>query len=91
VLAEAGACEIPVIGSDSGAIPDVIGNAGLVFPELNPQAMAKCIEHLASDPKLCVQLGKVGRSQAIHKYSWERVAEQYNEILIDLAGSKYDR
>jgi glycosyltransferase involved in cell wall biosynthesis len=91
VLAEAGACEIPVIGSDSGAIPDVIGNAGLVFPEQNPQAMAKCIEMLAIDPRLCVELGKVGRSQAIHKYSWERVAEQYNEILIDLADGKYDR
>jgi glycosyltransferase involved in cell wall biosynthesis len=91
VLAEAGACEIPVIGSDSGAIPDVIGNAGLVFPEQNSQAMAKCIELLASDPNLCANLGKVGRSQAITKYSWERVAEQYNEILIDLADGKYDR
>ena len=65
--------------------------AGLVFREQNPQAMAKCIELHASDPKLCEELGKVGRSQAIHKYSWGRVAEQYNEILIDLADGKCDQ
>jgi glycosyltransferase involved in cell wall biosynthesis len=64
---------------------------GLVNPEQNPQAMAKCIELLASDPNLCVNLGKIGRARAINKYSWERVAEQYNEILIDLAERKYDR
>ncbi len=53
--------------------------------------MATCIELLASDPKLCLELGKSGRLQAINKYSWERVAEQYNDILIDLADGQYDR
>ena len=33
VLIEAMASGVPVIGSDSGAIPDVIGQAGLIFPE----------------------------------------------------------
>ena len=33
VLIEAHACGVPTIGSSSGAIPDVIENAGLVFPE----------------------------------------------------------
>jgi glycosyltransferase involved in cell wall biosynthesis len=34
VLIEAMACGVPVIGSESGEIPNVIGNAGLVFPEV---------------------------------------------------------
>ena len=35
VIIEAMACKVPVIGSDSGEIPHVIGDAGLIFPEGN--------------------------------------------------------
>ena len=43
VIIEAQACETPVIGSDSGAIPEVVGAGGLIFPERNPQALAAAI------------------------------------------------
>ena len=39
-LAEAMSCETPVIGSDSGEIPHVIGDAGLIFKEGDAQALA---------------------------------------------------
>lgn len=46
VIIEAHACATPVIGSDSGAIPSVIGNAGLVFPEGDARAIAAVIKTL---------------------------------------------
>jgi glycosyltransferase involved in cell wall biosynthesis len=50
VLIEAGACGIPVVGSNSGAIPEVIADGGLVFPEGDAAALAGCLRRLSEDP-----------------------------------------
>jgi glycosyltransferase involved in cell wall biosynthesis len=60
VLAEAMACGVAVIGSDSGAIPEVIGEAGLVVPEQNPTALAEAIHRLGSSAELRRSLGERG-------------------------------
>ncbi len=52
VLAEAMSCGVPVIGSSSGAIPEVVGDCGLIVEENNPTALAKAICTLANDPLL---------------------------------------
>ena len=44
VLMEAMLCGTPVAGSDFGAIPVVVGNPEMIFPESNPTAMARTIE-----------------------------------------------
>ena len=80
VLIEAGACGIPVIGSDSGAIPDVVGDAGLVAPERNPRELAAAIEKLRVDADLRTRMGKAGLRQAVEQYSWQRVAARMEEI-----------
>lgn len=50
VLAEAIACAVPVIGSSSGAIPEVVGNCGMIVKENDPAALARAICALANDP-----------------------------------------
>jgi glycosyltransferase involved in cell wall biosynthesis len=60
VLAEAMACGVPVIGSDSGAIPETIGEAGLVVPEGDPDALAWAITRMSQDEELrrrCIARG----------------------------------
>jgi glycosyltransferase involved in cell wall biosynthesis len=86
VIAEAGAAGIAVIGSDSGAIPDVIGNGGIVFPEGDVNAIAEAIRTLHDQPALRMQYGVNGRRQAEELYSWQPVAEQYSDLLLYLAG-----
>ena len=49
VLIEAMACGVPVVGSSSGAIPEVIGDAGLVFPEGDAQALRRHLVALIED------------------------------------------
>src|SRR5581483_532746 len=84
VIVEAHACQTPVIGSDSGAIPNVIGEAGLVFPEANPSALAAAVRQLIDDPERKIRLGKLGRSQAERSCSWQRIAQQMVGIYADL-------
>ena len=75
VLAEAMACGVPCIGSDSGAIPEVIGDAGLVFKEGDAKALAACASRLANDAHLRVRLAKASRQRAL-KYFEEKVLVQ---------------
>lgn len=80
VIIEAQACETPVIGSDSGAIPEVIGKAGLVFPERDPKSLAAALIALRADPQRAQEMGRVGRRQVEDRYTWARVAERMREI-----------
>jgi glycosyltransferase involved in cell wall biosynthesis len=85
VLAEAGACGRPVIGTNSGAIPDVIGDAGIVVPEREPAALATAIESLRVSPARVELLGQLGRRRAVDRYSWAAVARAMHGIYASLA------
>lgn len=80
VLIEAGACGKPVIGSSSGAIPEVVADAGLIFPERDVPALAAAVRRLMNDPMLCRTLGQRGRERAVHCFSWQAIAAQMRVI-----------
>ena len=90
VIIEAQACETPVIGSDSGAIPDVVGDGGLIFPEGDFQALAEAIRALHSAPEEARKRGRAGRRQAEDCYTWERVAERMWKIYSEILASEPD-
>ena len=80
VLVEAMASGVPVIGSTSGAIPEVIGAAGLVVPEGDGVALAEALDRLLSDPALRRKLAGAGRERVELNYSWRRVSEKTYEF-----------
>ncbi len=80
VLIEAMACEVPAIGSDSGAIPEVIGPAGLLFPEGDASALARALDELRSQPALRKRLGEEGRRRVLERYTHEQIARQTADI-----------
>ncbi|WP_293132288.1 hormogonium polysaccharide biosynthesis glycosyltransferase HpsO [Microcoleus sp. bin38.metabat.b11b12b14.051] len=85
VLIEAMACKIPVIGSDCGEIPHVIGDAGLVFPEGNAGVLRDCLQKLMEGPEFAADLGDRGYQRAISNYTNQALAEQlldfYKKLL----------
>ena len=80
VLIEAMACGVPVIGSSSGAIPEVIGDAGLVFPESDANALAACVRRLANDHGERSRLSQAGLQRVAERYTHEGIAEQTAQI-----------
>jgi glycosyltransferase involved in cell wall biosynthesis len=84
-LVEAMACEVPVIGSDSGEIPNVIGDSGLVFPEGNVDALTSQMKALQASRDLRHDLGARGRDRVLHRFTQASVAEQtyrvYKEMI----------
>jgi glycosyltransferase involved in cell wall biosynthesis len=85
VIVEAMASGVPVIGSTCGAIPEVIADAGLVFPEGDSKALADAIRRLLSDVPLRNRFSQLGRARVEQNYSWDHVAHKtyalYEEIL----------
>ncbi len=76
VLVEAMACQIPVVGSDSGAIPEVIGDVGLVFPEGDASALADCLRRLQASPELRRELAARGYERAKRSFSQDHIARE---------------
>ncbi len=74
VLIEAMACGVPVVGSDSGEIPIVIGEAGLVFGEDDASALLEQLQKLLDSPTLRQELGQRGRQRACTEYAMSRIA-----------------
>ena len=85
VLIEAMACRVPVVGSDSGEIPHVIGDAGLSFPEGDAIALQDCLRQLIEHPQLAQKLAQAGYERAMEKYTNKALARQqldfYKELM----------
>lgn len=80
VLIEAMACKVPVIGSSSGAIPDTIGDAGLIFAEKDSDALASKIESLRSSEALRQDLAEKSYQRALKNFTFEKIAEETAKI-----------
>jgi glycosyltransferase involved in cell wall biosynthesis len=88
ILVEAMACQIPIAGSDSGAIPDVVGDAGLIFPEGDATALEGCLRRLAASPELRRALGTRGRARVLEHYSQEVVAAKSAAFYRDVMANR---
>lgn len=84
VLIEAMACEVPVIGSSSGEIPNVIGDAGLIFQEGDVNDLTKKLELLLNSAEPRNTLSKRGRERVLSNYTQKKVAEATFKVYSDL-------
>jgi glycosyltransferase involved in cell wall biosynthesis len=87
VIVEAMASRVPVIGSTCGAIPEVIGDAGLVIPEGDAGALAAALRQLLLDDDLRERLALAGLAR-VGQYSWDRVAEKTYTLFRQVLGSR---
>ena len=87
VLTEAMASGVPVIGSDSGAIPGVIGEAGIITPEADIQALAAALQRLKDQPDLRKQLARLGRKRFLAHFTHGRIADATVEVYRELSDS----
>jgi glycosyltransferase involved in cell wall biosynthesis len=80
ILVEAMSCGVPVVGSSSGEIPNVLGKAGLVYPERNVAALRRVLLLLVGQPGLCRELGRRGRERVLAHYTQAALARSYYAV-----------
>jgi glycosyltransferase involved in cell wall biosynthesis len=88
VLIEAMSCEVPVVGSDCGGIPEVIGEAGIVVPERDPEALGAALRALSQSPAERRRLGVAGRRRVLDHFTWEAVAADWLAVWKGLSAGR---
>jgi glycosyltransferase involved in cell wall biosynthesis len=84
VLAEAMACGVPVVGSDVGEVPHVIGDPSLTFPAGDPVALAARLARLRDDRGLAARLSARGVQRAVVEFGWDRIVETMCRVWANL-------
>jgi glycosyltransferase involved in cell wall biosynthesis len=81
---EAMACGAPVVASNASSIPEVAGQAALLFDPDDVDGMASAVSRLLIDPAFRATLVRLGRERAA-TFAWDRAARQTVEILQGVA------
>jgi MMP alpha-(1->4)-mannosyltransferase len=77
---EAMACGVPVISTTGGALPEVVGDAGVLVPPADPQALAQAIETVCTRPDLAASLGRSGYDRVMAQFTWEAAARKTTAV-----------
>jgi glycosyltransferase involved in cell wall biosynthesis len=67
---EAMACGVPVVATDGGALPEIVGDAGVTVPRGDAAALAAALRSLLRDPARRQALGIAGRRRIVDNFSW---------------------
>jgi glycosyltransferase involved in cell wall biosynthesis len=82
---EAMACGVPLVATTAGALPEVVGDAGLLVPPADPCALADRLTALLADPGQRRRLAERGRARVLGRFTWEAAARataaRYRQVV----------
>lgn len=86
--AEAMACKTAVISSDGGALPEVVGDAGIIFPVRDYQKLAEEIENLINDKDKLKELEKKGYERVCQIFDWSKAVTKMVNVFQEIVDKK---
>ena len=79
------ACGVPVISTTGGALPEVVGDAGILVKPADSRALAGAIRDLLNNPLRAKELGMAGYRRVHKHFTWKKAAEKtvsaYREVI----------
>ena len=78
--AEAMACGVPLISTSGGALPEVVGDAGLVVPPADATALAQAITRLLDSAEERKKLAQAGLERVNSVFSWAKAAREVADV-----------
>ena len=91
ILVEAMACGVPVVASNAGEIPRVVGDGGIIVPEGDHSALGAALDRLAKEPGARAKLAEQARTRVLSRFSQESVAaatvKLYEQVLMGARAS----
>jgi glycosyltransferase involved in cell wall biosynthesis len=80
------ACGTPVVATQAGALPEVVGEegGGILVPPRDPQALAAAILKILREEGLRKRMGVLGRQRVESLFTWSKVAERTVEVYKEL-------
>jgi len=87
---EAMACGCPVIASNVSALPEVVGNAGLLVDPYDVEALAHAMSTVLEDDELKIEMSRKGIAQA-QKFSWDKATAEMLAVCEEVAEAREQR
>ena len=87
--AEAMSCEVPLVATTGGALPEVVGTdgtAGLLVPPKDAGELAAAIGRLLDAPELRRRMGAAGRQRVMERFTWTRTAAATADLYENVVG-----
>jgi glycosyltransferase involved in cell wall biosynthesis len=79
------ACGLPLVAARGGALPEVVGDAGVLVPPRDAGALARAITALLGDAPRRAALGQAARTRIMERFRWESAARRleavYREVI----------
>jgi len=88
-VGEAMACAVPVISTTGGALPEVVGKAGLLVPPADDQALANAILTILQQPQLAQKLGQAGYQRVHQHFTWMKAAQKTEAVYREAIGAHH--
>jgi glycosyltransferase involved in cell wall biosynthesis len=86
--AEAMCCKTPVISTTAGALPEIVGDAGILVPPADTGALVEAISGLLDNPNRCRDLGEMGHRRVTKMFYWNNTAIQTAEVYREAIESR---
>ncbi len=86
-VGEAMACGVPVISTTGGALPEVVGDAGVLVPPANAQALADAILTILQRPQLAQRLSRAGYQRVQRHFTWIKAAQKTVNVYREAIGA----
>ena len=77
---EALSCGVPLVATDGGSLPEVVGDAGIIVPHSNPAALARAIDALLRDENRRDDMSVKARQHILDNFKWERCAREVVQL-----------
>ena len=84
---EAMSCGIPLVSTNGGSLPEVVGDAGIIVNHSDPGSLYQAIKKLLDNEEKRLVYGKMGRKRVLEKFTWKRAAKElvnvYKEAIVN--------
>jgi glycosyltransferase involved in cell wall biosynthesis len=81
--AEAMACGTPVVSTNAGALPEIVGDAGILVPSADTKALVEAISALVVSPNKRKHLSEMGRKRIMQMFNWRNTAQRTADIYAE--------
>ncbi len=88
---EAMACGMPIVSTNGGALPEVVGDAGVIVPTKDVDALASAIDELLQDPARREELGQKAKARIEEHFCWHVCARQMTDYYHEVLDAHADR
>ena len=74
------ACGLPVVSTSGGALPEVVGDAGLMVPPGDAEALSGALSDLLQNKEKAASFGSAGMNRVKRMFTWENTAKKTVDV-----------